>query len=60
MITSFRIFLTLAFVLVVGNLLAQPGPPPNPDAPLTGIEILVGVGVLFGAKKIFEMRRNKK
>ena len=60
MITSLRTVLTLAFMLIVGNLLAQPGPPPNPDVPLTGMEILVGVGVIFGARKILELRRNKK
>lgn len=60
MVTSFRLLLTLLFVFIIGNLLAQPGPPPNPDAPMTGIEILIGLGSLFGAKKIFEARKNKK
>lgn len=37
----------------------QPGPPPDPDVPITGIEILIGIGALFGIKKITGNRKHK-
>jgi hypothetical protein len=57
----------LVFVLVCAVILminpisvaAQPQDPPPVDTPLTGIEILVGLGALFGAKKMFDSRKKK-
>jgi hypothetical protein len=43
------------------NLLAQPGDPgggEDPDVPITGIEILLGVGGALGARKLAK-RKNK-
>lgn len=43
---------------------AQPGQSPNGGgapgtAPISGIEILIGLGGLLGAKRIFDARRKK-
>lgn len=45
-------------------VLAQPGQSPNGGgapgtAPISGIEILIGLGGLLGAKKIFDAKRKK-
>ena len=53
-----RVFLTLALVLILGQLVAQPGPPPPPDVPVTGIEYLIGLGGLYGLRKL--INRSKK
>lgn len=39
---------------------AQPGPPPDPDVPITGIEFLLGGGVLLGLKKILNQIKSRK
>jgi hypothetical protein len=52
-----RILFAVVLCLVATAAFAQPGPPPDPDAPITGIEILIAVGSIFGAKKIFESRK---
>ena len=49
--------LILTLVLVIGFQMsfAQPGDPGgNPDVPLTGIEYLLGLGALFGFRKIMK------
>jgi len=51
------VFFTLTLVLVFGQLMAQPGPPPEPDAPITGIEYLIGLGGLLGIKKILDSKK---
>jgi hypothetical protein len=38
------------FIGLVGH--AQPGPPPDPDVPITGIEILLAIGGFLGIKKL--------
>lgn len=35
-------------------IFAQPGPPPDPDVPITGIEWLLVTGGIFGARKIYK------
>lgn len=56
----------LAFIIFISfSGLAQPGDPaggvkPDTSVPLSGIEILIGIGSLFGVKKIYESRKNKK
>jgi len=59
--------LVRSFVILLGMLVinfvcqAQPtDPETNPDVPISGIEILVGLGGLWGARKYAEMRRRKK
>lgn len=47
-----------ACIVLPAKILAQPGPPPDPDIPITGIEILVGVGSLLGTR--YFMTRAKK
>jgi len=56
-----------SFVILLGMLvinftsLAQPtDPETNPDVPISGIEILVGLGGLWGARKYAAMRKRKK
>ena len=45
--------LTIVLVIEIQMSLAQPGDPGgNPDAPITGIEYLLGLGALFGVRKI--------
>lgn len=44
---------------------AQPGVSPNEGAapgaaPISGIEILIGLGGLLGAKKLFDLKRKAK
>jgi hypothetical protein len=39
---------------------AQPGDPSgDPDVPITGIEILLSAGALFGIKKLLGKSKNK-
>jgi hypothetical protein len=54
-----RSTLLLGFLLVVTFASAQPGgPPPNPDVPITGLELLVGGGIYLGVRNI--LNRNSK
>lgn len=58
----------LLYILIftIGSVsvsLAQPGDPdgdPDQPVPITGIEILIAAGGLFGAKKIIDSRRKKQ
>ncbi|HRI33955.1 MAG TPA: hypothetical protein PLD02_09375 [Saprospiraceae bacterium] len=59
--------LVLVFVNLVSFLvLAQPTPPGdpggggNPSVPITGIEFLVGGGLIFGFKKVLSKIKSKK
>ncbi len=51
-----RQFFATSFILVgsVLSLSAQPGNPGGNPVPITGIEYLIGMGGLFGARKIFK------
>lgn len=54
--------LLTALLLICSTALAigQPEGPPPPDdtpVPITGIEILLGLGALFGVKKIHDIRK---
>jgi hypothetical protein len=60
MMKFYKVFFTLASVLIVNQLMAQPGPPPDPDVPITGIEYLIGLGALLGIKKIMKSFSEKK
>lgn len=59
-----RLVLSTAFWLfVVLTGAAQPGgsgsddPGPGDPVPISGIEILIGLGSLYGAKKVYDSRR---
>ena len=56
-----RVILVSFSLLMVPVLLhAQPTDPNvDPDVPITGIEILLGLGGLWGAKKIMDIRKRK-
>ena len=53
--------LTVVLSLGLSDLRAQPGPPPTPPdnpVPITGIEYLIAAGAAFGAKKIYDKKKN--
>lgn len=50
----------LTLVLNTQSVYAQPGSPGDPDAPITGIEYIIGIGGLYGVKKILSKSKNKK
>jgi hypothetical protein len=52
---------SVGFLLVATDLNAQPGTPTDGNpTPITGIEILIALGGLFGVKKIIDNRRKNK
>lgn len=56
-------FLLICFLAVQSVSFGQPADPPETlpdDVPITGIEILIGLGGLLGAKKYFDLRKGKK
>ncbi len=62
------VFVALTFICVVVTY-GQPnveGPPNNPGGdpdnpvPITGIEVLLGMGAIFGAKKLNDFRKRNK
>lgn len=63
--TVLRILMLGIFMSVCcASAFAQPDLPGDPadgdpDVPITGIEILVGLGGAFGAKKYFDLRKKK-
>ena len=60
--SRFLIRATLIFIFLstATLLLGQPGDPGgDPDVPITGIEILLALGGLLGAKKIYDARKKK-
>jgi hypothetical protein len=59
----FRRVSALSFLLCVSAvvLYAQPGDPgggADPDVPLTGIEVLIGLGGALGLKKMMSKKKN--
>jgi hypothetical protein len=55
--------LTLTVFLFLGasSVRAQPGPPPPPPdnpVPITGIEYLIAAGAAFGAKKLYDKKKD--
>jgi len=57
-----RVLMGLVFVFAGLMGYAQPtppGPPPPNPVPISGIEILVGVGALLGVKRLIQHRKNK-
>jgi hypothetical protein len=56
-----KLLFFVACMVVVTTSNAQPGPPAgDPDVPISGIEILIGIGSLFGAKKFYDFRKRTK
>lgn len=53
------VVVVLLLVLYPVALLAQPGPPPDPDVPITGIEFLVAGGALLGIRRLLGKKKNK-
>lgn len=51
--------LTLAISLITLALYAQPNPPPDPT-PLPGIAWLLAAGAAFGAKKVYDKKREAR
>jgi len=63
----YRAILFTVLILASENILAQPGgghhPCPKPPcipAPISGIEYLIGLGGLFGARKIMKSLKKTK
>lgn len=36
-----------------------PGDPPNPDVPITGLEYLLGGGILYGIRSLLKARKKQ-
>lgn len=54
------IILLVGFVGLSFMANAQPGDPEtNPDVPISGIEILLGLGGLWGARKYAQLRKKR-
>lgn len=55
-----KTILIVILLFVKYPIIAQPGNPGgDPDSvPISGIEILIGVGALFGAKKIYDSKKD--
>lgn len=54
-----RIVLLFFFVGMQTTFAQPPDNPPPPEVPISGIEILIGLGALFGAKNFFDFRKHK-
>ena len=54
-----RFFLTLIFILILGNALCQPGDPPEPVPLDGGLLWLLLAGAGYGVKKIVDHRKKK-
>ncbi len=54
------IILALIFISISSVVFGQPGDPSgNPTVPITGIEILLSVGALFGIKQLLGKSKQK-
>jgi hypothetical protein len=54
-------FLVCLNLFSEGAVFSQPGNPGgNPDVPITGIEYIIGLGGLYGVRKILASAKNKK
>jgi len=51
MLRRTKYILGLALIFLAVNTHAQPNPG-DPDAPITGVEYLIGLGAFFGVKRI--------
>jgi hypothetical protein len=46
-----KVFFIFLLIFLPAILYAQPGPPGDPDVPITGIEILIGAGAAYGLSR---------
>lgn len=52
--------ITVLLIFISCSLTAQPGDPNgDPGVPITGIEILISMGALFGVKKLLGKSKQK-
>lgn len=62
--TFFRMLSITLLLLMSVEMAAQPNipgdPGDDPDVPITGIEILIGAGAIWGAKKYADSRKQRK
>jgi hypothetical protein len=57
-----KVFSTVVFIVLAHYSFSQPGKPNNgkkPGVPITGIEILIGLGGLYGFKRMINSSKNK-
>lgn len=60
---SILVFLFIFFSLISSTMAQPPGDPgggSDPDVPITGIEVLLGLGGAFGAKKLMKRKKSLK
>jgi len=59
--TFLRVFFFTVFIYLTQNSIAQdrgcPHPPCPPPAPISGIEYLIGMGGLYGVRKLIKSHR---
>jgi hypothetical protein len=59
-----RVHFVLAFCLTISSVSGQPSDPnggkPPGSAPISGVEYLIGLGGLYGVKKILAKKRTTK
>lgn len=60
MLGLFLSIFSASFAQVEGPPDEPIGDPDNADVPISGIEILVGLGGAFGAKKYLDLRKKRK
>jgi hypothetical protein len=56
-------FLVILLISISWTAFSQPGDPGgggNPTVPITGIEILIGIGSLFGASRFLKGKNKSK
>lgn len=57
-----QVVILILFFIPFYGMNAQPGDPgddPDNPVPIGGIEILIALGALFGAKKVYDIRKNR-
>lgn len=59
---GFRVLLCVSVALIISPLegWAQPGPPPDPDVPISGIEFLLGGGALLGVRQLLSRFKSSR
>lgn len=57
-----QVLVIILFFIPFTGIKAQPGDPgddPGNPVPISGIEILIALGALFGAKKVYDIRKKR-
>jgi hypothetical protein len=48
-------------IFFAARLMAQPGDPGgDPDVPISGIELLIGAGGIYGLRKMMQKNKNRQ